>query len=86
MKGWLFRLLFPELNTCLLDAAEREERLKSEYAKKFASFQRSPLDESKWVAKFVDLDAEYKLALKDIAELKAENRRLKIRLYEIELP
>jgi hypothetical protein len=77
-KGWLFRLLFPKH-----DAAKGLEELRREYERKFSTWQRSPLDESKWVARFVALDADYKALENDNVELRVKNMYLTMRINEL---
>jgi len=68
MRSWLFRLLFPKH-----DAAKPLEDLRREYERKCSTLQRSPLDESAWVRKFVALDADYRALEKEVAELRVHN-------------
>jgi len=79
MRTWLFRLLFPKH-----DAAKALDDLRREYARKFATMQRSPLDESKWVSSFVALDGDYKALEKEMSELRVRNMYLEIRVKELE--
>jgi cell division protein FtsB len=73
----LFRLLFPKQYTALRYAQNRLAVIESEFQRKFSSFQRSPLDESQWVSKFVALDRDYMALEKEVAELRVENWCLK---------
>ena len=78
MRSWLFRLLFPKH-----DAAKPLEDLRREYERKCSTLQRSPLDESAWVRKFVALDADYRALEKEAAELRVENWSLKMQLRKL---
>jgi hypothetical protein len=79
MRSWLFHKLFPRQRALLMYAAKiaAEGELGREYRKKFATLQRSPLDESQWVSKFVALDRDYTALEKEVAELRVENWCLK---------
>jgi len=79
MRSWLFRLLFPKH-----DAAKSLEELKLEYKRKFSTWQRSPLDESVWVRKFVALDADYAELVKDLQDARERNIYLTRRVKELE--
>jgi hypothetical protein len=79
MKRWLFRLLFPKH-----DAAKPLDKLRREYERKMSTLQRSPLDESMWVRKFVALDGDYKALEKEVSELRVRNMYLSMRVKELE--
>jgi hypothetical protein len=79
----LFRLLFPKQYADLQYAENRLASLRSEFIRKFSSFQRSPLDESVWVRKFAALDADYAALDKEAGALRADNLRLKLQLHKL---
>ena len=81
MRRLLFRLLFPKH-----DAAKPLEELRREYERKCSTLQRSPLDESAWVRKFVALDADYRALEKEAAELKVANWTLTRTLQKLVSP
>jgi hypothetical protein len=72
----LFRLLFPKQHAALADRAELERA----WRVRFSTLQRSPLDESRWVSKFVALDGDYKALEQEVSELRVENLGLKAAL------
>lgn len=82
MKNWIFRYLFPEQRAMIFDAAKQfaEQAIGSEYRRKMMSLQRSPLDESEWVRKFIVLDADYAKLEKEMADVRIENSYLKMQL------
>lgn len=86
VKSWLFQKLFPQQRAMFVHAAKicAEAELGLEYRKKFLTLQRSPLDESEWVRKFVTLDADYDKLEKEVGELRAENWYLKRRVRELD--
>jgi hypothetical protein len=86
MKSWLFRLMFPKQRANIFSAAKRfaAQELESEYRKKFMSMQRSPLDESRWVTKFVSLDRDYQALENEVSALRVDNLYLRRRVKELE--
>jgi len=88
MKDRLFRLLYPKH-----DAAKDLEAVRLEYQRKCSTLQRSPLDESVWMRKFVTLDADYQAldadyqALeKEVVELRMQNLVLWRQINALLLP
>jgi hypothetical protein len=86
MNSWLFRLMFPRQRALMWDAARQnaKQELGALYEKKFSTLQRSPIDESKWVARFVALDEDYEALEKETAEARIENAYLKMQLRKLE--
>lgn len=84
-KSWLFHQLFPQQRAMIMHAAKAlaESELGREYRKKILTLQRSPLDESEWVRKFVTLDADYYKLEKEVGELRLENWTLKNQLRKL---
>jgi hypothetical protein len=80
MKDWLFRKLFPEqyARSAYLDFELSRAQVK------FSTLQRSPLDESEWVRKFVALDGDYMALEKEASELRIRNLYLSLRVKELE--
>ena len=64
------------LSADVLDAAKALEDLRREYARKCSTLRRSPLDESVWVRKFAELDADYAKLVKEYQALRVENQAL----------
>lgn len=83
MKNWLFRYLFPEQHRRMVYAETRLEFLKGDFTRKFASYQRSPLDESQWVSRFIALDADYKALEQEMTELRVANTALRRQLQAL---
>ena len=83
MRDWLFRMMFPDQYRRMLYAENRLNALKSEFFRKFASFQRSPLDESQWVSRFTALDADYKALEQEMTELRVANITLRRQLQAL---
>jgi hypothetical protein len=84
MKSWIFRLLFPNVHAILKHHEAHVESLTRYYQKALSSLQRSPLDESQWVSKFVALDRDYMALEKEVTELRVENIGLKWRVRDLE--
>lgn len=85
ISGWIFQILFPKQRAVIMRAAKHcaEQELGREYRRKFTTLQRSPLDESEWVRKFVALDADYEKLEKEAAELRIENIYLNVRIKKL---
>ena len=84
MRDWLFRLLWPKQRAVMFDAARRfaETELRREYRRKlFSATRQTPLDESVWIRKFTELDADYAELVKEVQDLRVENMSLKRQLY-----
>jgi hypothetical protein len=85
MKDLIFRLLFPKQRAMMFEAARRFAyvELGRDYRRKLMSLQRSPLDESVWVRKFVALDSDYAALVCDMVILRDRNTYLEQRVKEL---
>lgn len=83
MKNWMFRYLFPEQYRRMRYAETRLSVIEREFARKFSTFQRSPLDESAWVSRFTALDADYQALEKEMTELRVTNIALRHQLQAL---
>jgi hypothetical protein len=81
-ESWLFHRLFPKQRAVIFYAAKvcAEAEVGRKYRKMLYSMQRSPLDESVWVRKFVTLDADYDKLEQETSKLRTENLGLKTSL------
>lgn len=84
--NWLFNILFHDVWENLKAGARHraEQTIAQEYRRKFSTLQSSPLDESKWVARFVALDGDYMALEKEASELRIRNLYLSLRVKELE--
>lgn len=81
--NWLFYKMYPQIYADMEAGAKywAEKRLLREYRMKAATIARSPVNDTEWRDKFVELEKDYRSLEQDLSKERVINYELELRVH-----